>query len=110
MICVGLFFASCELHCAGGERGGRIHCLWRQHVSFSAFILYISPTKASYAIGAADDALNIHKAMHGHPLGQSAVIIGEVIEDSSCYVLMRIRMGGRRMVDWFTGNQLPRIC
>jgi hydrogenase expression/formation protein HypE len=72
--------------------------------------LYLANEGKLVAICAADDALNILKAMHGHPLGQSAVIIGEVIEDSSCFVQMRTRMGGRRIVDWLTGDQLPRIC
>ena len=36
--------------------------------------------------------------------------IGEVIEDGSHFVQVRTAFGGRRMVDWLTGEQLPRIC
>jgi hydrogenase expression/formation protein HypE len=43
-------------------------------------------------------------------LGKAAAVIGEVIEDESCFVQMKTGLGGRRMVDWLTGDQLPRIC
>jgi hydrogenase expression/formation protein HypE len=48
--------------------------------------------------------------MHAHPLGVEAVRIGEVIADQRQFVQMRTRLGGRRIVDWLTGEQLPRIC
>ena len=38
------------------------------------------------------------------------VIVGEVHEDASCFVQMETGFGGRRNVDWLTGEQLPRIC
>ena len=37
-------------------------------------------------------------------------VIGEVIEDSACFVQMKTGLGGRRMVDWLNADQLPRIC
>jgi len=30
--------------------------------------------------------------------------------DAQHFVQMQTRLGGRRMVDWLTGEQLPRIC
>ncbi|EMV9186502.1 hydrogenase expression/formation protein HypE, partial [Escherichia coli] len=36
--------------------------------------------------------------------------IGSVIEDSHGFVQMKTRFGGRRIVDWLAGEQLPRIC
>jgi hydrogenase expression/formation protein HypE len=48
--------------------------------------------------------------MRAHPLGQDAVVIGRVTEDANHFVQMTTRMGGRRMVDWLAGEQLPRIC
>jgi hydrogenase expression/formation protein HypE len=33
-----------------------------------------------------------------------------VIEDSHCFVQMNTKFGGRRVVDWLSGEQLPRIC
>jgi len=41
---------------------------------------------------------------------RNAAIIGEVIEDTHCFVQMETRFGGKRIVDWLSGEQLPRIC
>ena len=48
--------------------------------------------------------------MRQHQLGQEAAIIGEVIADPLGFVQMTTAFGGRRMVDWPVGEQLPRIC
>jgi hydrogenase expression/formation protein HypE len=58
----------------------------------------------------ADAAERLLNAMRQHPLGQDAAIIGEVITDPFCFVQMTTSFGGRRMVDWPVGEQLPRIC
>jgi len=42
--------------------------------------------------------------------GKNACIIGEVISDHPGRVLMQTRIGGIRIVDMLTGEQLPRIC
>lgn len=42
--------------------------------------------------------------------GREACIIGEVVEDNPRKVFMRTRIGGTRIVDMLTGEQLPRIC
>jgi hydrogenase expression/formation protein HypE len=57
--------------------------------------------------GQADAAL---AAMHEHPLGASAGMIGRVIEGEAGRVTMRTVFGGRRIVDMLVGEQLPRIC
>jgi hydrogenase expression/formation protein HypE len=49
-------------------------------------------------------------AMHAHPLGRDAALIGEFIADEHHFVQMETRFGGRRTVDWLAGEQLPRIC
>lgn len=49
-------------------------------------------------------------AMRAHPLGRGAEIIGEVIADNPGMVIMRTRIGGTRLVDMLSGEQLPRIC
>lgn len=48
--------------------------------------------------------------MHHHPLGKDAVIIGEVVEGHPGIVVMKTVIGGSRIVDMLTGEQLPRIC
>ncbi|MGZ0078192.1 hydrogenase expression/formation protein HypE [Methylomonas sp. YC3] len=49
-------------------------------------------------------------AMRQHPLGRDAAIIGQVIADPHHFVQMTTAFGGRRIVDWPVGEQLPRIC
>jgi len=62
------------------------------------------------AICAAGDAEKLLAAMRAHPLGREAAVIGKVVEDPNGFVQMQTRFGGRRMVDWLSGEQLPRIC
>jgi len=62
------------------------------------------------AICAAEDAETLLAAMRAHPLGQQAALIGKVVNDLNGFVQMKTRFGGRRMVDWLSGEQLPRIC
>jgi hydrogenase expression/formation protein HypE len=62
------------------------------------------------AICAAEDTDKLLAAMRAHPLGAQAAVIGRVVEDPNGFVQMKTRFGGRRMVDWLSGEQLPRIC
>lgn len=62
------------------------------------------------AVCAAADADRLLAAMRAHPQGRQAAIIGQVVEDPNAFVQMKTRFGGRRMVDWLSGEQLPRIC
>ncbi|MDP2762607.1 MAG: hydrogenase expression/formation protein HypE [Sideroxyarcus sp.] len=72
--------------------------------------LYVANEGKLVAICAGQDAEKILSVMRAHPLGSRAAIIGEVIEDEHGFVQMTTRLGGRRIVDWLTGEQLPRIC
>ncbi len=56
---------------------------------------------------AADDAL---AAMHNHPLGRDAAVIGRVADDPPGMVLLNTTFGGTRVVDMLVGDPLPRIC
>lgn len=49
-------------------------------------------------------------AMREDPYGRDAVIIGEVVADHPRRVVMETGIGGRRIVDMLSGEQLPRIC
>ena len=40
----------------------------------------------------------------------STAMIGTVHEDAHHFVQMTTGFGGRRIVDWLSGEQLPRIC
>ncbi|MCO6184621.1 hydrogenase expression/formation protein HypE [Rhizobium sp. L1K21] len=62
------------------------------------------------AVVAPEMADTVLVAMREHPLGQDAAIIGQVVEDTHCFVQMETSFGGGRIVDWLSGEQLPRIC
>ena len=49
-------------------------------------------------------------AMRAHPLGREAAIIGTVTDDPAHIVSMNTAFGGSRVIDWLSGEQLPRIC
>ncbi|MDH4285714.1 MAG: hydrogenase expression/formation protein HypE, partial [Gallionellaceae bacterium] len=72
--------------------------------------LYIANEGKLIAICAAQDAERLLHVMKNHPQARDAAIIGEVVQDAHGFVQMTTRMGGRRVVDWLAGEQLPRIC
>ncbi|MDR0247217.1 MAG: hydrogenase expression/formation protein HypE, partial [Burkholderiales bacterium] len=87
----------------------------RSEVSAACEFLGLDPLYAAnegklVAICAGEDAGRLLAAMRAHPLGAHAAIIGEVVEDDHRFVQMKTAFGGSRIVDWLTGEQLPRIC
>lgn len=62
------------------------------------------------AVVAVEDADRALAALRAHPLGHDAAIIGKAQADAHHFVTMRTRIGGSRMVDWLSGDPLPRIC
>ena len=55
-------------------------------------------------------AEEVLEAMKNHPLGINSAIIGKVVEDSNSKVYIDTIVGGQRIVDMPSGQQLPRIC
>jgi hydrogenase expression/formation protein HypE len=49
-------------------------------------------------------------ALHSHPLGQEATVIGSVLADPPGMVFLRTDIGGMRVLDMLVGDPLPRIC
>ena len=72
--------------------------------------LYVANEGKLIAICAPEVADTLLAAMRAHPLGAAAKRIGTVTADDNCFVQMATRFGGRRVVDWLSGEQLPRIC
>ena len=58
----------------------------------------------------AADTANVLAAMRENPLGQHARVIGEVSEQPPGIVTLRTTIGGERIIDMPTGEDLPRIC
>jgi hydrogenase expression/formation protein HypE len=57
-----------------------------------------------------EDAERVLEAMRADGLGRESVIIGEVVAEHPGIVVMRTKIGGSRVVDMLSGEQLPRIC
>lgn len=56
------------------------------------------------------DAGTVLAAMRQDPLGKEAVIIGEATARHPGRVVLKTRIGGSRIMDMLSGEQLPRIC
>jgi hydrogenase expression/formation protein HypE len=72
--------------------------------------LYVANEGKLICICSAEDAERLLPIMQADPLGKEAKIIGEVVEDEHHFVQMETLFGGSRVVDWLSGEQLPRIC
>ncbi len=72
--------------------------------------LYVANEGKLVAIADPAHAEQILAAMHSHPLGKQARIIGRVTQANAGLVTMRTSLGTTRIVDMLSGDQLPRIC
>jgi hydrogenase expression/formation protein HypE len=64
------------------------------------FVAFVSPADAERAV----------KVLRGHPVSESARIIGRVDAEPPGQVSCRGALGISRVIDMLTGEQLPRIC
>jgi hydrogenase expression/formation protein HypE len=72
--------------------------------------LYVACEGRLVTFVSAVDSDTLLSHMRSHPDGREAAIIGRVTENQSRKVVMRSAIGGRRIVDKLSGEQLPRIC
>jgi hydrogenase expression/formation protein HypE len=72
--------------------------------------LYVANEGKLLAFVDAADAAAVLDAIRSDAYGEEACIIGEVTADHPGRVVLATRIGGRRIVDMLTGEQLPRIC
>jgi hydrogenase expression/formation protein HypE len=72
--------------------------------------LYVANEGKLIAVVPPGEAGALLAAMHRHPLGRNAAVIGEVVADHPGMVTMRTGIGGERVVSMLAGEQLPRIC
>jgi hydrogenase expression/formation protein HypE len=72
--------------------------------------LYVANEGKCLVFVAPEDADAVVKAMRRHPLGTDSVIIGNVVDAHTGRVVMKTSVGGDRIVDMVSGEQLPRIC
>ena len=72
--------------------------------------LYLANEGKLVAIVPATAATATLAAMRAHPAGRNAAIIGEVCAGPPGIVTLSTSIGGNRVVDMLSGEQLPRIC
>ncbi len=72
--------------------------------------LYVACEGRLVAIVAENDVQNLLNIMHQHPVGKNAQAIGAVSQEHAGRVIMKSHVGGRRILDKLSGDQLPRIC
>lgn len=72
--------------------------------------LYIANEGILVAVVEGKDAEMLVAEMRRNKYGAGAVIIGEVAETPERTVLLKTDIGGIRIIDMLSGDQLPRIC
>jgi hydrogenase expression/formation protein HypE len=72
--------------------------------------LYVANEGILIAMVEEHAAADTVKALKSHPLGAEAAIIGRVVDTPPGIVALSTSVGGTRVVDMLSGDQLPRIC
>lgn len=72
--------------------------------------LYVANEGLFLAVVKKEIAQPFLTSLQNDPIGKNAAIIGEVTNDNKGKVIMKSSIGGKRMVTYLTGEQLPRIC
>jgi len=72
--------------------------------------LYVANEGRLVAMVPATAAEAVLTIMRNHPDGRDAAIVGEVIDANPGIVELRSRLGGSRILELLTGEQMPRIC
>jgi len=72
--------------------------------------LYVANEGSFLAFVRAGQGDRAVEALRRHALGREAVVIGRAVEEHPGVVVMKTRIGGERVVDMMSGEQLPRIC
>jgi hydrogenase expression/formation protein HypE len=72
--------------------------------------LYVANEGLFMAVVKKDIATDFLAQLKQHETGINAAIIGEVNNEHPGKVILKSRIGGKRVVNYLTGEQLPRIC
>lgn len=72
--------------------------------------LYVACEGRLVAIVDERDADAVLMAMRSHPFASESMMIGEVVGDHVGRVVLKSSIGGKRILDRLSGEQLPRIC
>lgn len=72
--------------------------------------LYIANEGKLVAFVPQEDAQKVLEIIQANEYGKEAAVIGRVSQKSTGKVFLKTFIGGTRLVDMLTGEQLPRIC
>ncbi len=72
--------------------------------------LYVANEGKVILIVDSKDANNVLESIKKSPTGKEASIIGEISKDHQGMVWLETIVGGKRIIDMLSGQQLPRIC
>jgi hydrogenase expression/formation protein HypE len=72
--------------------------------------LYVANEGKLLAVVESECENHVLAAMKDDTNGKNASVIGEVVDAHAPKVVMVTRIGGKRIIDMLTGEQLPRIC
>jgi hydrogenase expression/formation protein HypE len=72
--------------------------------------IYVACEGRLVAFVAGADGERALELLRGCPEGRGAAVIGRVLPGPDGQVILRTRMGTRRLLDLLSGEQLPRIC
>jgi hydrogenase expression/formation protein HypE len=72
--------------------------------------LYVANEGKMIAVVEGSRAEEALATLRAHPSGARAAVIGRVVGDHPGRVHQRSRIGGTRVVEMLSGEQLPRIC
>lgn len=72
--------------------------------------LYVANEGKVVMVVGADEAEEVVERLKANPLGAEAAIIGEITHDHAGTAWLETWVGGKRIIDMLSGQQLPRIC
>ncbi len=72
--------------------------------------LYVANEGKILMVVDAADAEKAVSLMHEHPLGQYAAIVGTIDDSHQGKAWLNTVVGGKRIIEMLSGQQLPRIC
>jgi hydrogenase expression/formation protein HypE len=72
--------------------------------------LYLANEGKVLIVAGAGEETKVLDILRLDPLGKYSEIVGEIIPDKRKSVILNTSIGGRRILDMLSGQQLPRIC
>lgn len=72
--------------------------------------IYVANEGKVVMVVGAEDAENVVNTLKKHDTGKAAAIIGEITNDYKGMAWLETQVGGKRIIEMLSGQQLPRIC